>query len=180
MSPGARSRAARVESEGYPRQRAVSCIQSDSKRSGLLRSLETRLTQWVGGEASSADTCLTQLERITIGIGVLHRERIRDNEGTGPSLAPSPFRAGPTRCFPRADHVPPRPPPPTGGKRARVSARPPLRRRQPSVGERSGGPIGQRARRTARRWSDAKAPGQRDASQERTTSLPVPPHWGGK
>ena len=28
MSPGSRSRAARIESEGYPRQRAVSCIQS--------------------------------------------------------------------------------------------------------------------------------------------------------
>jgi hypothetical protein len=82
----------------------------DSKRSGLLRSRETRLTQWVGGEVLSDDTCLPQLGRRTIGIGVLHRERIRDNEGAGPSPAPSPFRAGPARRSPRADHVPPVPP----------------------------------------------------------------------
>ena len=37
--------------------------QADSKRSGLPRLRETRVAQWVGGEALSDDTCLSQLGR---------------------------------------------------------------------------------------------------------------------
>ena len=47
------SRAARVESEGYPIQRAVSCIQSDSTRSGLPQLRET-MTQRASEEDSSS------------------------------------------------------------------------------------------------------------------------------
>ncbi len=44
---------------------------------------------------------------VTIGIGVLHRESILDNESMGPRPAPSPICTGPTRRLPGEDHVPP-------------------------------------------------------------------------
>ena len=129
-APRPRSRAARVESEGYPIQRAVSCIQSDSTRSGLPQLRET-MTQRASEEDSSSAPVIPSGMKNDCGGYCAPSTSGRREMGTAPLPPPSvPSQHGACRVGARPL---PRPPSAGGGDRGSGTRPPPLRWSQVSI-----------------------------------------------
>ena len=149
------------ESEGYPIQRAVSCIQSDSTRSGLPQLRET-MTQRASEEDSSSAPVIPSGMKNDCGGYCAPDTSGRREMGTAPLPPPSvPSQNGACRVGARPL---PRPPSAGGGDRGGGTRPPPLAVVTGEHRRHRGGPAGRereerRVDRRRRRECELSPPG---------------------
>ena len=165
VAPRPCSRAARVESEGYPIQRAVSCIQSDSTRSGLPQLRET-MTQRASEEDSSSAPVIPSGMKNDCGGYCAPSTSGRREMGTAPLPPPSvPSQNGACRVGARPL---PRPPSAGGGDRGSGTRPPPLAVVTSEHRRHRGGPAGRE--REERRGEVRSEPAGTGKRSERAAS----------